>query len=410
MSCSSLSTAPYKIDFSSYVDRKLKLSPSTAVSATLPIIILLQSYPEGEVSASLDSSYVIDDLSLLSTHRTLWFQVGDHLVTEKNDVMHFDSNILDAQIIVKSALYPFSVIYSGSRVLPMDLFLEKGKYFICMFVILALLSSFVIWRYAFRVMSPYKTLERAIFHGEIIPFYQPVVDQKTGRIGGAEVLARWRLPSGKYILPDAFIPLAEQSGLIIPMTNSLMIQVAKDLIPVSNRLVHPFHISVNISTAHINYPNFVNDCKIFMSSFPKGNIRFVVEITEREPFESLPKLKDLLTCLRKNGISVALDDFGTGYSNFSYLNELPVDFIKIDRTFVSRVTPDSDSTKLIDCVISMAEKLNLDIIAEGIETAFQANYLTLKGVSYFQGYYFSKPLSRSDFIRHVILEGVKNHT
>ncbi|TBL69148.1 EAL domain-containing protein [Hafnia alvei] len=410
MSCSSLSTPPYKIDFSSYVDHKLKLSPSTAVSATLPIIILLQSYPEGTISVSLDASYVNDNLTLLSTHRTLLFQVGDHLLTENNGARFFDRNMLDAQIIVTSALYPFSVIYSGNRVLPMALFLAKGKYLIGLFVILSLLSAFVIWRYAFRVMSPYKTLESAIFQGEIIPFYQPVVDQKTGRIAGAEVLARWKLPSGIFISPDAFIPLAEQSGLIVPMTSSLMIQVAKDLVPVSNRLVHPFHISVNISTAHMNYPNFVNDCKILVSSFPKGSIHFVVEITEREPFESLSKLKDILTSLRNNGISVALDDFGTGYSNFSYLNELPIDFIKIDRTFVSRITPESDSTKLIDCVISMAEKLNLDIVAEGIETAFQANYLARKGVPYFQGYYFSKPLSRSDFIRHVILEGVRHHT
>lgn len=409
MSCSSLSTPPYKIDFSAYVDNKLKLSLSTGVSATLPIIILLQSYPEGTISVSLDASYVNDNLILLSTHRTLLFQVGDHLLTAKNSTTLFGGNISDGHIIVKSAIYPFAVVYSGSRVLPMALFLEKGKFLIGMFIILALLSAFVIWRYAFRIMSPYKTLERAIFQGEIIPFYQPIVDQKTGRIAGAEVLARWKNPSGTFIYPDAFIPLAEQSGLIVPMTSSLMIQVAKDFIPVSNRLVHPFHISINISTAHMNYPDFINDFKTLVSSFPNGSIHFVVEITEREPFESLPKLKDILTNLRNNGISVALDDFGTGYSNFIYLNELPIDFIKIDRTFVSRITPEPDSTKLIDCVISMAEQLNLDIVAEGIETAFQANYLTRKGVSYFQGYYFAKPLSRSDFIRYVLLEGVRYH-
>ncbi|TBL45882.1 EAL domain-containing protein [Hafnia alvei] len=273
-----------------------------------------------------------------------------------------------------------------------------------LFVFLGVGVGVLIWYFRFRAHTPYNYLAQAIRRGEIIPWYQPVICSDTGEIHGVEVLARWR-HSGRVILPDVFIPLAEKNCLIIPLTRQLMEQAAIDLRPVINRMRQPFHVAFNLSAAHLQSDASISeDFYQFQSTFPKGSIQLIAEITEREPFSQIPQLNELLLNLHKRGILVALDDFGTGYSNLWYLNELPIDYIKIDRSFVKRISEEDGSDKLVDCVINMAKMLELGIVAEGVETAYQAKWLTAHHVKLLQGYFYSRPLPAADFVRIAVLQ------
>lgn len=404
MSCSSYAgIEPYQVNFSRYTERRLALSSGNAISPGVPILVLLSSYSQGVVATSLNTSYVAEYLTLLSVDRNFYFRVGDSILSPTNKLLN-QNKLPDKIRIERSSRYPFAILYSGRTTLPLTFVIEKGWMVMGGFFIVGILSGAAVWRYALQTPTLYENLKHAIQDREIVPFYQPIISVVTKKVTGIEVLARWKHPSGIIIPPDIFIPLAEQSGLILPLTQNLMRQVANDLSPIIGRLSNPFHIGINISTAHVSHPEFINDCRDLLSKLNHSSVHLVAEITERESFESTPAFREMLLNLRKLNVSIALDDFGTGYSNLRYLNDLPINFIKIDKSFVNRIDSNPDSTVLVNCVIEMARTLRLEIIAEGVETEFQAKYLTSKGVDYLQGYFFSKPLSAVAFIRLVVFQ------
>ncbi|WP_044868579.1 EAL domain-containing protein, partial [Enterobacter ludwigii] len=236
----------------------------------------------------------------------------------------------------------------------------------------------------------------------IVPYYQPIVNGDTGGLYGVEVLARWKHPKSGFIPPDVFIPIAERSGLIIPLTKGLMAKVVTELKPLLPKLPDGFHIGVNISARHINAPSFIADCRVFGKGFYGKEVKLVLEVTEREPLIDNPHLVENLTALHNAGFVIALDDFGTGYSGLSCLHALAIDYIKIDKSFVNRVSEAKDSTILLDCVIDLAKKLSLHIVAEGVETKEQLDYLNRNQITLLQGYYFGKPVSYKEFIKVIL--------
>lgn len=407
LTCSSFGTSmPRAVDLSHYANHRLSLRPGSVISPDSPMMILLTTFPEGSVASSLDAVHLTDVLSLLSSPQVLTLQAGDTFLLNNGSIAR---RALPASTInILSPNYPYSVRYPNPALIPLTLFLEKGKILLAVFAILSALAAAAIWRISFPVTTPYDQLSDAITKGEIIPWYQPIVCSKTGEIYGVEILARWHHASGIHIPPDAFIPLAEKSGLIIPLTTKLMQRTARELGPVVNRFHQPFHIGFNISAAHIQAKDsLLTDVMHFQSSFPDGSIQTVLEITEREPFELSPNLDELLKTLRSKGIKIALDDFGTGYSNLGYLNTLPIDYIKIDRSFVNRIIDENNQDKLVECVISMAKTLGIDIVAEGIETRYQMKWLVQQEVDLLQGYYFSRPLPAHQLIKMVALQRLR---
>lgn len=192
--------------------------------------------------------------------------------------------------------------------------------------------------------------------------------------------------------PAEFIPLAERTGLIIPLTRSLMAQVNAQMRPLFSKLPDGFHIGLNISVSHINAPTFIDDCLHYQRGFEGKAVKLMLEITEQEPLLLNGAVVDKLNTLHSRGFSIALDDFGTGYSGLSCLHELIFDYIKIDQSFVGRVTGEAPASKLLDCVIEMARTLSLRIIAEGVETEAQRDYLNRQNIHLLQGYYFWKPM------------------
>lgn len=263
-------------------------------------------------------------------------------------------------------------------------------------VLMTFITAAVLWRYVIREPNPYEDLELAIEQNEIVPLYQPIVHSDTGDVYGVEVLARWATPSGELVSPASFIPMAEESGLIIPLTRKLMAQAALELPAILATSKNPFHVSFNFTTSHIQSDTFIEDCRTFLGRFPKERIRLTAEILEREPFEKVAALKETLALMQAHDVTIALDDFGTGYSNLNYLNALPIDLIKIDKIFINGLTYEDTSTRLIDLVIDMAKSLKLSVLVEGVETSYQVEYLRKKKVDYFQGYFFSPPVRAAE--------------
>ena len=252
----------------------------------------------------------------------------------------------------------------------------------------SLLFYFLMRKYLNVYTSEEEKLRYAITQGYIVPYYQPLVNGKTGEIYGVEILARWQNSTTPARSPAEFIPLAERTGLIIPLTRSLMAQVNAQMRPLFSKLPDGFHIGLNISVSHINAPTFIDDCLHYQRGFEGKAVKLMLEITEQEPLLLNGAVVDKLNTLHSRGFSVALDDFGTGYSGLSCLHELIFDYIKIDQSFVGRVTGEAPASKLLDCVIEMARTLSLRIIAEGVETEAQRDYLNRQNIHLLQGYYF----------------------
>lgn len=373
------------------LDSLLLLSRNQTINR-LPILVLQSPVPGGRVLVTISDTHLRAALNSRDGDMGMRLVVGEYRLGRVGDVQaHLtDDNSYRG---ISSERYPFSIEYRQPPFFDLMRLLQKGGSLLVMVVLMAIGIEVVFRRYAEKSTSPEENLRQAINNGEIIPFYQPVVNGKTGAIYGVEVLARWRSPQVGLLPAPAFIPMAERSGLIIPLTKSVMQQVAQQIKPILSKLPDGFHIGINVAAAHINSPGFLADCTSFLAQFDGKPITLVLEVTEREPLLITSQLIEKLNTLHSQGLLIALDDFGTGYCGLSYLNDLAIDYIKIDQSFVGRVSDEKDSTKLLDCVIEMAKKLSLRIVAEGVETQAQLDYLNARNITLLQGYFFSKPVS-----------------
>jgi len=243
-------------------------------------------------------------------------------------------------------------------------------------------------------------LNKAIIYGEFSMNYQPQVNSKTGDVIGAEALLRWNTKKLGPISPAVFIPIAERTGQIVEIGYWVIERVFKEYQILKEKLAKNFRISINISAMQFNDENFLKRIK---ESVEKNNIDtsyFELEITESLLLSGLKHVNEKLNELRKLGFTIAIDDFGTGYSSLSYIKQLNINKLKIDRAFIKDY-PNDDDGEIADIITNMAYKLKLDVIAEGVETEEQIEYLKGKGCYLIQGYYYSKPLEKDDFLDYL---------
>ncbi len=248
--------------------------------------------------------------------------------------------------------------------------------------------------------NPVAELERALKAGEFIPYYQPIVDIRSGRLRGAEVLIRWKKADGTIVPPASFIPLAESSGLILDMTRELMLRVCQEAGPQIGRRPH-FKIAFNLTARHFGNEDIVEDVRRI---FNKSQIRLsqvVLEVTERQPLENLTETRRVVAALQGLGVRVAIDDVGTGHSGLSYMLKLGVDIIKIDKMFIDALGTDRNSNTIIETLIDLAQNMRMEIIAEGVESFEQVIHLRELGVRAAQGYVFAPPLPGAAFLQLV---------
>lgn len=244
-------------------------------------------------------------------------------------------------------------------------------------------------------------LRNALKRREFFLVYQPIIDLRNGKCAGAEALIRWRRPNGEIISPDAFIPVAEQTGLIRLVTKRVLELVEQE----STRLLKErpnLHIAVNLSADDLHS---IETGNILRSMIQRMGIRphnIIVEATERGIMD-VKVAREVIKGIRDLDVKIAIDDFGTGYSSLSYLETFQLDYLKIDKSFVDTMSRDAVTSQVVHHVIEMAKSLDLEMIAEGVETKEQLNYLSEHGVQYAQGWYFAKPMPMAQFINY--LEG-----
>ncbi|MDO6488004.1 EAL domain-containing protein [Colwellia sp. 6_MG-2023] len=240
-------------------------------------------------------------------------------------------------------------------------------------------------------------LREAIKNDEFELFLQPIIDLELNKIVKAEALIRWNHPTKGMLFPDSFIAIAEKSGLIITI-GKWVIDTACQMVDKINKMGHKVKISLNLSPAQ------VFDEKLFphLHACIKNNkidpCLLELEITEGVMIDDYAITEKLLNKVRAIGVSVSIDDFGTGYSSLAYLKKLPLDFLKIDRSFVRDIVSDDNDKAIVRAVIAMAHNLNLGVIAEGVETQEQLDFLEQNSCNSVQGYFFSKPIEFSSFI------------
>ncbi|RYE10216.1 MAG: EAL domain-containing protein [Hyphomicrobiales bacterium] len=251
-------------------------------------------------------------------------------------------------------------------------------------------------QYVRRSKLPAFDLERAIAAGELKPYYQPVINLKTGRLAGCEMLCRWEKKNGEVVMPGAFIEYAEITGLAIPMTLSLMQQVRTDLADICIEMPD-IKISINLFEGHFRDSSIVEDVQAIFGGSSIAFRQLVFELTERAPIGNSTTAQSVIAGFHKLGVRLAMDDVGTGHSNLAYMQTLGVDVIKIDKIFVDMIKSDTQAVPVLDGLISMCRDLGTEIIAEGVETEAQALYLRARGVVMAQGYLFAPAMKVAAF-------------
>ncbi len=305
---------------------------------------------------------------------------------------------LDGQIVrvMHSKKYPiYTVTVARSTAVTAKWTRSAAEFGVGGIVVSALLSGLVI-RIVKRTQSLESDLREAVKFGEIDVHYQPLIDLETGRCVGAEALMRWHHPRRGMIPAGEFIAIAERTDLILPMTEVLLRKIAASLGPML-RGDPTLHVGINLAPQHFASTRIIDA----VASVTRGDLppsQIIFEITERGLVaDDNSVARAVMVGLAAAGAKLAVDDFGTGYSSLSYLQRFPLDYLKIDKAFVDGISSETESSGLVDQIIRIANSLDMEIIAEGVEQPYQAAYLKAHGVHFAQGWHFGRPMPAAKF-------------
>lgn len=237
-------------------------------------------------------------------------------------------------------------------------------------------------------------LSEALKHKQFILYYQPIFSLITSNLVGFEALVRWQHPEKGLIAPDKFIPIAEETGLIIPLSEWILTEACRQMKAWQEHFENAgsLRVSVNVSGRQLIESNSVEKIDEIIAATGLNGNNLKLEITESLLMENRKSFGYFLKQMKRRGIQLSIDDFGTGYSSLSYLHRLPFDTVKIDRSFITNISIEEDSVNIVQAIITLAHQLNIDVIAEGIETEQQCQILQGLGCEFGQGYLFARPL------------------
>lgn len=240
------------------------------------------------------------------------------------------------------------------------------------------------------------SLRKVLQRNELEVYYQPQLNVKTGKVIGAEALLRWREPNLGYISPAEFIPIAEESGLILNIGKWVLTSACMEAKKWHDR-GEMITISVNISGCQFKDLNFISHVREALETTGLESAYLELELTETVLISQSETLADVMTELKSLGVKLAIDDFGTGYSSLSYIKKFPIDRIKIDQSFIRNILIDKQDSAIVDAIIYIAHALSMEVIAEGVESIEQLKFMSLHGCNFIQGYFVSKPIQCGDF-------------
>lgn len=269
-------------------------------------------------------------------------------------------------------------------------------YWFVVIVILQVLLTFLFVFLKQKAADPKRQLTNAMRLRQFYNVYQPIVDARDGSLLGVEVLLRWQHPTAGLINPVEFIPMAESTGVIVPLTIHQIDEAERDLAPLLERYPK-LYLSINLCVQHLQSSAFINQLLQYKRYMPGLH----VEITESELVEhNNPVVKATLDTLCNHRIQIAIDDFGTGYSSLGYLQSMPVNTLKVDRSFVATIGTEAVNAPVLEAIINLSQNLDIQVIAEGVETQSQAEWLVRHGVWRHQGWLYAKAEKAEALLRH----------
>ncbi len=235
-----------------------------------------------------------------------------------------------------------------------------------------------------------REIRKALDHGEFKVFYQPQINAKTNEVIGVEALVRWEHPTRGLVFPGEFLPLAEETRLMSDISEWVLKTACSEVQSWINNGHPNIRLSVNFSAHQVEHPRFVDRLLDVLqeNNFPSENLE--IEITENAIMNDLEQMTKKLNRLAEHGITIAIDDFGTGYSSLNYLRQLPIHTLKVDQSFVKDIEETMGDACIVNAIVNMAHGLKLNIVAEGVETETQLDYLRNLGCQEIQGFYFGK--------------------
>lgn len=410
--CNSL-FGPYSepVNVSDYVQGTLWLMDGNSVTPGHPLLVYRVAEGERAAITTVDGDHLIGALYLQGNENQLILQVGQHWIDRGGRVHTGVAPTSEvAATEYASARYPFSIRSGYSEGTVGQQMRSEYPAMLGLLVLLGAIAATTCYWQLRRASSPRAELQRAIEANEFIPYFQPVVRSGDYRWAGVEVLMRWQHPREGLVRPDLFIPYAEHSGQIVPMTRQLITRTAQVLAPHADSMDDGFHIGINITADHCQDLALLDDCQRFLAAFPKGRVRLTLELTERKLISPSDVTHALFAGLHELGVMIAVDDFGTGQSSLAYLRQFQVDYLKIDQSFVAMIGGDALSLHILDSIIELSSKLGLGIVAEGVENEAQRDYLAQHNVDFQQGYLFGRPMSAEAFIQALEAQGLASAT
>lgn len=249
-------------------------------------------------------------------------------------------------------------------------------------------------------------LRFAVERDEFELYYQPIVGLRNANLVGFEALVRWNHPKRGLVPPDEFIPICENTGLIVPMTVNILRSACNQVAKWQKALQtnDPLSVAVNLSGKHFAHQDLVDQIREVLNTSGINPLSLKLELTESAVMENAESAILMLKQIKETGVQISIDDFGTGYSSLSYLHRFPIDLLKIDRSFVSAMETNVENSEIVRTVVALAKSLNLKVVAEGIETLHQFHQLRILGCDYGQGYLFSKPMPVADIELMILAE------
>ncbi|KGR79509.1 putative bifunctional diguanylate cyclase/phosphodiesterase [Ureibacillus manganicus] len=249
-----------------------------------------------------------------------------------------------------------------------------------------------------RVLKLDGELRKAIENKDFELYFQPKISLSDNRVVGIEALVRWNNEELGFVSPAEFIPFAEETGLIIPISEIIIHKACEDLRKLRDAGYSDITMSINISSIHFQQVNFLKSIKSILEKNNTSANNFEIEMTERTVMNNDTDTVSKLVRLKQLGFKLSIDDFGTGYSSLSYLVRFPLDYLKIDRSFIQHMVSLDEKQAVVDAIIQMAHRLKMKVVAEGVESVQQLNLLREMGCDFIQGYYYSKPVPMDELI------------